>query len=119
MRLSQDASAWLCQQPWKGNVRELENLLYRAVVLSEQDMLSREDLMALGHPPAEAAMPTEQYVMLYDAQGRPRTLEEIETDCIASAMRRSSMNVSEAARMLGMGQSTLYKKLQKNEKPAA
>lgn len=109
---------WLRQQSWKGNVREMENLLYRAVVLSEKDTLGMEDFTQLAkEQPSAARTSTDHYVMLQDAEGNARTLEAIENDVIAAALRRTESNVAEAAKLLGMGQSTLYKKI--SDKSAA
>lgn len=104
---------WLREQPWQGNVRELENFLYRAVVLSEKETISLEELKALraDDRPSAARPGNDQYVALLGAEGKSRTMAELEEDIIAAAMHRANMNVGEAARMLGMGQSTLYKKL--------
>lgn len=111
--ISEGAMEWLCQQTWKGNVRELENMLYRAVVLSEKDVMDTDFLQNLYKDVSQPRKPegADCFVMLIDEQGRPRTMEAIEQDCIQSALRRSGMNVTEAARILGMGQSTIYKKI--------
>lgn len=111
--LEDKAAQWLQQQAWKGNVRELENLLYRAVVLADKPTLQAEELMALtaGSTNAKPRVSNAHYVPLLDAQGNARTLEAIEEDIIEAAMLRCDNNVAEAARMLDMGQSTLYKKL--------
>lgn len=118
MHITPAGMAWLSQQPWQGNVRELENLLYRAVVLSEKPTLTEQDFAQMNRNSSVAASSeSELYVPLLDANGRPRSLHELESDIIAAAMRRCNDNVAEAARILGMGQSTLYKKL--SEKSAA
>ncbi len=105
--------AWLCKQLWPGNVRELENLLYRAVVLSEKDVLSTNDFVAMTSQEYFRSLPmaNNHSVMLRDAQGAIRTLDALEEDIIAITLRNCQNNVAEAARLLGIGQSTLYKKL--------
>lgn len=111
--LDESALKWLSQQAWQGNVRELENLLYRAVVLADKPALGAEDFRALASqaPAARPSVSHAHYVALMDAEGNPRPLDDIENDAIEAAMLRCNNNVAEAARALNMGQSTLYKKL--------
>jgi len=47
LSLSDDAIAWLEQQPWPGNVRQLENAIERAAVLNEKAVLERGDFSAV------------------------------------------------------------------------
>lgn len=111
--ITPEGMEWLCQHPWKGNVRELENMLYRAVVLCDGRTLTPADFTGL-RPDLSPALPAPasgESLRLTDEQGNARTLADLEEDIIAAAMKRADMNVTEAARMLGMGQSTLYKKL--------
>lgn len=112
-RIDHSGMQWLSQQSWEGNVRELENLLYRSVVLCEKPVLTHDDFAALRleQPKPLPRLGSLQYVLLEDEHGNPRSLDDLEHDIIAAAMQRCDMNVAEAARMLGMGQSTLYKKL--------
>jgi len=107
---------------WPGNVRQLENAVFRAVVLSDGGELKPEDfpqisgLIAPGATqPASPAQPpvdqSEQPVLITDGTGELRTLEAIERDLIQFAIDHYSGHMSEVARRLGIGRSTLYRKV--------
>jgi TyrR family helix-turn-helix protein len=53
-RLGQDAAQALLEHPWPGNVRQLQNVVFRAVTLSEAPVIARVDLEFVGHTPAPA-----------------------------------------------------------------
>jgi len=137
----------LMRQPWPGNVRQLENTIFRAVVLAEAPYLSARDFPLLAAefeaagvdmgPPvleetlagddgrdAEPATQTSparplagnsasafENVDVFDRDGHLRTLEAIECDLIKLAIDTYDGRMSEVARRLGMGRSTLYRKI--------
>jgi DNA-binding NtrC family response regulator len=133
-----DALALLCDQAWPGNVRQLENAIFRAVVLAEGETLSVNEFpqLARGHEGNGAASPAmpgipmlhEEMPMaprafgelttpqaslpLTDAQDHVRTLDEIERDVIRFAISHYRGQMSEVARRLQIGRSTLYRKLE-------
>jgi DNA-binding NtrC family response regulator len=112
-------------------VRQLENSIYRALVLADSPLLQPHDFPAISgvampltsggaisHDRAEApasdtggeAHP-DSPVRIIDARGHLRTLEEIERDLIQHAIEVYSGHMSEIARRLGIGRSTLYRKV--------
>ena len=120
---------------WPGNVRQLENAVYRAIVLSDSPFLQPHDFPAIsglaapllstpgeqdGHDggveAAEAhaldlsALP-DTPIRILDERGHLRTLEEIERDLIQHAIEVYAGHMSEIARRLGIGRSTLYRKV--------
>jgi DNA-binding NtrC family response regulator len=143
--ISPAALAMLCAYDWPGNIRQLENAVFRAVVLAEGDVLTAEDfpqirtqvegvvetetpeLPAMGGeahlPPgsgefdeaaaAESRNVSGRYGILraLDDSGNVRTLAEIELEQIRLAIDHYSGQMSEVARRLGIGRSTLYRKL--------
>jgi len=87
---------------WLGHVRELENAIERAVVLSRRSRIDVEDL------PGEVGLAVPDEVTATDV----RPLAEVERDFIKSVLRAVGGNRSQAARRLGIGEATLYRKIQ-------
>jgi DNA-binding NtrC family response regulator len=153
-RISAEALALLGRYTWPGNVRQLENAMFRAVVLSDGDELTVSELpqiaahvlaleaaVAAAQPgrqdgapavPGSLPMPTSGPVMLgaertvphtiaigggalgipaITDQGEIRSLEAMEADMIRLALGRYRWHMTEVARRLGIGRSTLYRKM--------
>jgi len=124
---SAETLAYLTAFDWPGNVRQLENAVYRAIVLSDAPYLQPHDFPAISGvaaPPPEAVAaaaasmpapssdaPVDQPVRILDGRGHLRTLEEIERDLIQLAIEVYAGHMSEVARRLGIGRSTLYRKV--------
>ncbi len=133
----------LSSYAWPGNVRQLENAVFRAVVLCDTDALSLRDFpqiaqfMDVDLPPQEAALrkpdsdlppvrgsvqavpvrddtqPTDLrgHIKALAGDGHLRALEDIEGEMIRMAIDRYAGHMSEVARRLGIGRSTLYRKV--------
>jgi DNA-binding NtrC family response regulator len=126
MGATPETLALLQAHEWPGNVRQLENAIYRAIVLSESPYLQPYDFPAVSGlqppmsdgpsipPTAEqilAALPKEAPVRVLDERGHLRKLDDIEHDLIELAIQLYSGHMSEVARRLGIGRSTLYRKV--------
>ena len=117
--ITDDALALLNTYEWPGNVRQLHNALFRAAVLCDGDGLTRSDFpqiaqLAAGKPAGSApprAPSGAAGVTLFRADGNLRALEEIEADVIRLAIGHYRGRMTEVARRLGIGRSTLYRKL--------
>ncbi len=133
--LSPEASDLLERFSWPGNVRQLENTIFRAVVLCDSSLLDICDFpqiaAAMGveaksqrafaapnsynadmFTPATTLSAASPYALsATDAAGHMRKLEEIESEIIRLAISRYDGHMSEVARRLGIGRSTLYRKL--------
>jgi len=135
---SAETMEMLVGHDWPGNIRQLENAVYRAIVLADSPQLQPYDFPAISglSPPASAAgaspppslehllapaggpaLPGEaapQPVSVLDEDGHLRTLDAIEADLIRLAIERYQGHMSEVARRLGIGRSTLYRKVREN-----
>ncbi len=111
---------------WPGNVRQLENAVYRAIVLADDLFLQPHDFPSISGvatpltsgeaPAANATAPAsqpavDQPVRVLDEKGHLRPLEEIERDLIQFAIEAYAGRMTEVARRLGIGRSTLYRKV--------
>ena len=90
--------AWLSSQPWKGNVRELENVVQRAFMLSD-DAVIRIDPRRTPTPTADFSVGTHREACFKEA--RVRALREFEGDYIRRMLTITRGNVTEAARQAG------------------
>ena len=113
LHFSDRALAALVAAPWPGNVRQLENVVERAVVLGSGDLLDVADLPTLTTGRVEALTP----VALPAPDGPPRPLKEAlagpEKLLIERALQHCSGNREQAAKVLGINRSTLFHKLRK------
>jgi len=147
--IAPDALDMLQRYPWPGNVRQLENAVFRAVVLADQPVLAVNEFPQIAAhvegfeamtPPApepkddtpkidgpamiggEASLPAtvalssdgggeELGIPALDQTGNVRALEDIEADMIRLAIGRYRGHMTEIAKKLGIGRSTLYRKM--------
>jgi DNA-binding NtrC family response regulator len=105
-RVEPDALELLMQHDWPGNVRELENVIHRSLLVASKPELTPDDL------PRELTAARAGAAAADDGAGELRSLEELERRAIESAIAHFSGNLSDAARQLGIGRSTLYRKLE-------
>ncbi len=115
--ITDDAMRLLGGYDWPGNVRQLSNTLFRAAVLCEGAALTAADfpqvaaLREARTTPERGQSVTAGGVILFHADGNLRQLEEIEADVIRLAIGHYRGRMTEVARRLGIGRSTLYRKL--------
>jgi DNA-binding NtrC family response regulator len=131
-----NALQMLMAYAWPGNVRQLENTIFRAIVLCESDLLDIPDFPQIASlvdgyevivpaapmaPVAAVAPPRSPGIEVSDGTalgipivtegGHIRKLEDVEADMIRLALHRYRGQMSEVARKLGIGRSTLYRKM--------
>ena len=128
LSIGNDALAVLMRYGWPGNVRQLASVLFRAGLQCDRGGLTAEDFPhiasqsrftgrksdfapSLSAQSSEAAMSGVSGVTLFTNDGHLRTLEEIEADIIRLAIGHYRGRMTEVARRLGIGRSTLYRKL--------
>jgi len=106
-RVEPAALELLMGHDWPGNVRELENVIHRSLLVASGSELRLDDL------PRELRLPSGQPARVATAgSGEPRSLEELEREAIQDAIDHFGGNLSDAARQLGIGRSTLYRKIE-------
>ena len=116
---------------WPGNLRQLENALFRAVSLAETDLLTAAEFpqvaarlgtRRIAIPPLPEAAPRAREaerrdnpdphaISLVDEEGEMRRLDELEASIIRFALAHYRGRMSAVSRRLGIGRSTLYRKL--------
>jgi DNA-binding NtrC family response regulator len=137
--ISGEAMAYLSQLDWPGNIRQLENTVYRAVVMSEGDQLGLSDFPQAANMPSPpisnapceplvvshaivpamvsgneipiAPLPAAGMLSMLTHAGEVRPLEELESEIIRFAISHYRGQMSEVARRLKIGRSTLYRKI--------
>jgi two-component system response regulator HydG len=105
--LAVDVSEYLRICPWPGNVRQLRNVMERAVVLSKGDRISMKDLPPELYSSAKKS-PSEERASI---SGSEKTLRELECQAIKDALESCGGNKSKASRALGISRKALYKRM--------
>ena len=104
--IAPDAAQALTECRWSGNIRELQNCIEKAVILSEAKNLTAKDL------DARSGSGMTGDVIPGSTGNLPRNAQE-EERLVRDAMARAGGNISAAAKMLGVSRPTLYAKLKK------
>ena len=117
--ITDSALSLLAAFDWPGNVRQLQAVLFRACVFCDGDALTADDFPQLSNllgsnqqvTPGNQAVHGSPGVLLYTSDGNLRPLEDIEADVIRLAIGHYRGRMTEVARRLGIGRSTLYRKV--------
>jgi len=99
---SNEALKLLCSYNWPGNVRDLENVIRRMLVMTDGDKVNVSDL-----PPLLRSN-------LFKKERLNRTLEEVENEYIKKVFESVQQNKTRASKILGIDRKTLRKKLEKD-----
>jgi DNA-binding NtrC family response regulator len=105
--LTSDACSALLNYHWPGNLRELDHVIDRSVALSHEVEITAPDLGL------SSISPESTHSASSPANGR-RTLDDLEREAIIQALQETDGNVSEAARLLGLGREALRYRIQKH-----
>jgi transcriptional regulator with PAS, ATPase and Fis domain len=107
--IAPEALAVLRTYHWPGNVRELENVVTRALIFAAGGNILLEHL-----PPFDASAPVER-MSAAPAGGVDKSLAEVERDHIVRVLKHHQGNLTQAAKVLGVSRTTLYKKLRDHD----
>jgi two-component system response regulator HydG len=101
-----EALAALKNYDWPGNIRELEHTIERAVLLGKGSRIELEDL------PPNIVVDGQSSIILAQALTRQLTLRDLEREYVAKVLDATNGNKTEAAKILGVDRTTLYRKLE-------
>jgi DNA-binding NtrC family response regulator len=100
---------------WKGNARELENVIERSVVLSDSPELQPEDLPVTLH--GETGSPNFIQAMVQSSAQQKLNLREVEDLYVAEILKLTGGNKVQAAKILGVDRKTLYRRAERHTSP--
>lgn len=102
LTLSAAARRWLAQQPFPGNVRQLQNMIERVIILCNDDVVGEDTLRAFSNDQPDARTTPEG-----------RRLADVEESMVRSALLRHAGNITHAAAELGLTRAAMYRRLDK------
>ncbi len=112
--ISSAAKKFLRSHTWVGNVRELRNIIERAVLFEQSDTLTRESISGLPFsPPTTSQAEKQQNHSLFDIPDEGISLVDVEKDIISKALEKAGGNQTKAAKLLGLSRETLKYRLKK------
>ncbi|NLN52792.1 MAG: sigma-54-dependent Fis family transcriptional regulator [Firmicutes bacterium] len=116
LKITRDFWRALTCYEWRGNVRELENVMSRVVFLAEQQTLTAEVLPApiqeaLKLQPLQAALAEDEA-----AEQTEGLLQTSEEQIIAAVLQKTNFNITKASQMLGISRKTLYNRINSSER---
>lgn len=117
--VSDEAKKMLSEYEWPGNVRELYNSVYRAVVVADSEKLEAQHFPSIVKGRLESNVVDTNFggaqkpanLRLIASDGEFRKISDMEAEVITSALDYYGWHISEVARRLGIGRSTLYRKM--------
>lgn len=104
--VSPEAMAALIEYQWRGNVRELANVIAKCVLISKDEVITLDDL------PVEFRRMQRRDELIYSPLSEA-SLKEVERELIINTLKKVHGNKSKAAKMLGITRKSLYTKLKK------
>jgi transcriptional regulator with PAS, ATPase and Fis domain len=110
--ISSSGIRYLAAFPWKGNARELENVIERALALSDATVIDVEDLRL--DPAVCEGRDSSPAALTYAAAENRLTLRELEDRYIEEVMRITDGNKVHAAKILGIDRKTLYRRAERD-----
>jgi len=106
-KFSQDALASMMKYPWKGNVRELKNIIERLLIITDADVIKRKDLPERLKGDVNIYLPDVKKI-----KGLKEFKDVAEREFILSKLKENDWNISQTAREIDTPRSNLYKKIE-------
>lgn len=117
-RLSEASVAFLRSRPWRGNVRELQNVIEHVAVLAEPDQIIQPSDIPIYDDatewPAESMVPSSVMEEAYHT-AKDRVVAQFEREYLTRLISRAGGNMSKAARLASIDRTTLYRLMDKHE----
>ncbi|RLG20560.1 sigma-54-dependent Fis family transcriptional regulator [Candidatus Micrarchaeota archaeon] len=101
-KISEEALKTLMKYDWPGNIRELENVIERAMVITKGTLIKPEDIQISAEPSKEVRV-----------EGEDKSLRAVERAHIQRVLEENDWNIQRSAQILGIDRVTLYKKIKK------
>jgi DNA-binding NtrC family response regulator len=112
-QLTPSAQSKLSTHHWSGNIRELKNVIERAMILCRDNLITTRHLLLHESPEAHLDDMTLDQIVAFLIDDSGLDLEDLEARLVREAMRAAKQNVSQAARLLGLTRPTLRYRLEK------
>lgn len=97
----------LIDYPWPGNIRQLETIIERAIIICEGEKITLKDIQD------ELKLPVPKNVMEFEIPDEGINYEELERELLIKALKKSNFVIAKAARLLGMSYKTFWYRLEK------
>ena len=107
-----EAEALLVRYPWKGNIRELKNMVERVILMEDESHITADHLAFLAFSSCHAAPLTKELSIQIPPQGL--NLDELNKQLIVQALELSGANRTRAAKLLGISRPTLTYRIEKH-----
>ena len=118
-RLSDESIAFLRSRPWRGNVRELQNVIEHVAVLAEPDQLIQPDEIPIYDDAADGVTESVSApsALLNEAYhpAKEKVIAQFEREYLARLVNRAGGNMSKAARLASIDRTTLYRLMDKHD----
>jgi DNA-binding NtrC family response regulator len=104
--ISDEAMRLFMSYEWKGNIREMQNVIERAIIFAEDDVIKISDIGSLGH---------HSVALTEENQNLQTAIRAYERQYILRILNKYNWNKVEAAKALNVGLSSLYRKIDELE----
>ena len=102
---------------WPGNIKEIKTVIHKAIVLTNKDILTEKDFFYLKNDNTNNNDKIEEYsISLKDSLGNFKTMEALEKEIIDKYLKINNGNMTEVSKLLNLGRTTLYRKLEDENK---